>query len=228
MPDRPRFQIVRCFRAGLFLAFATLFFVPLFAAAATSEKPTADHRETLRNGKTTGNLKDGDSAPGFALRDAKGRLFTLDDQFAVTIDSQPATAVVIAFFQVHCPPCRRETEKLNRLTAVFQPLGVRFLMINLMEEPQQVERTIESWEIEFPVLYDRFASAARRYGVVDKRFIATVPTLFVIDNQKKIRLIEIGETAESKERIRRTLKALTRLERHDEKSFSQINPPTVR
>lgn len=119
-------------------------------------------------------------APGFSLEDLEERDQALADY--------RGKVVIVNFWAVWCPPCRKEMPSLERLNQHFQDRPVAILAINEGEDAGRIEPFL--WEMDpsptFTVLLDRDSAIPPRWGV------RGLPTSFVLDQQGQIVYRAVG------------------------------------
>lgn len=95
-------------------------------------------------------------------------------------------AVVINFWASWCEPCREEMPALQQLAARWKGRGLTVLTVAMGDSPRQVEDFL--WEIsaELPVVHDREQTTGRAWGV------RVLPTTFVIDARRRVRMKALG------------------------------------
>lgn len=119
-------------------------------------------------------------APDFTLKDMDENTHTLSDY--------RGRVVVINFWAVWCPPCRKEMPSLERLRQHFEDAAFAILAVNEGENTDRIQPFL--WELEpaptFTVLLDDKLTAAREWG------IRGLPTSFVVDKQGRIVYRAVG------------------------------------
>ena len=99
-----------------------------------------------------------EEAPVFATEDASGN--------RVESGSFRGRLVVLNFWATWCPPCRREMPSMERLYREFRGKGLEVVAMNFMETAEQVKAFAEEQKLSYPMLLDRQADIAERYGVM--------------------------------------------------------------
>ncbi len=97
-------------------------------------------------------------APGFITEDAAGN--------RVDFTSFRGRLVVLNFWATWCPPCRLEMPAMERLYQEFRGKGLAMVAVNFMESPELVRAFAEEQQLTYPMLLDRQAEIAERYGVM--------------------------------------------------------------
>ena len=102
----------------------------------------------------------------------------------------PARALVLDFAASYCEPCKRELPALDALAARYRGRGVVWAVV-LIDRDDAGRDAMRTWMVDVlafahPVLADRFALLARRYGVNE------LPHLVLIDGGGTVRWIRAG------------------------------------
>lgn len=119
-------------------------------------------------------ISPGEKARSFKYPDLDNRSINLEDYLGKKL-------VLLNFFATWCGRCNWETPVLVKLYSEYQPRGVEFIRINVMEKKEKVEDFKKSHGMTFPVLADESAEVSRLYG------IKYVPANILIDKQGQIR-----------------------------------------
>ena len=139
------------------------------------------------------NLKVGEPAPTFILKDLNGNNVYLRD-FCGELRKKEATShvVIISFFATWCAPCRHEIPVLQKFYSDFKKEGIKIFLVAVGEKRKKVLSFVSAKEITLPVLLDIYATTAKNYGVADHLGRATLPQIFIIDRKGKIAYIKKG------------------------------------
>jgi peroxiredoxin len=156
----------------------------------------------------------GDFAPDFTLSTLSGSPLAL----AQYTGERP---VLLVFWSFFCFPCQKEIPEIAEFARQLGPEKLAVIGICL-DGPEYAERVVPFCRdkgITFPMVYDKeteeYFETAERYGVVG------TPTLFLIDAQRRVRLIHLGRL--DPEMLAGAVKAAR------EQSFcSEITKPPVR
>lgn len=108
------------------------------------------------------------------LYDLKGREVRLSDY--------RGKPVILCFWTTWCPYCRKEIQKLNKISSELDSSGIELLAINVSERESKVARFLKSNPVNFPVLLDKDGDCALSYGVIG------IPSYLLIDRQGRVRL----------------------------------------
>lgn len=107
---------------------------------------------------------------------------------AVALAAQRGDAVLVHFFATWCEPCREELPALDRLSKRGGS-SLKVLTISVGEPGLRVQRFLEATALGLPVLLDRDRAVSKAWKV------ATLPTTFVLDSERKPRLVVEGDYA---------------------------------
>jgi thiol-disulfide isomerase/thioredoxin len=140
-------------------------------------------------------LKTGDLAPTFFLRTLEGENFFLSKE--IKSDSP----IILAFYATWCVPCRQEIPALEKMMADPALKNVRLYYVNVgglmaadeggdvvkqREETEKVIRHRDRFNMTHPILMDRYAVTAQKFGA------ESLPTLVVIGGDGKIKYLHHG------------------------------------
>lgn len=117
-------------------------------------------------------------APLFTLRDPKGIEYALEDL--------RGQVVLVNFWATWCEPCRAEMPELDALAHEYRDAGFRVLAVNVLEEPDAIQRFGEELGLGLPLLVDRSGEVYKAYNVQG------LPTSYLIDAEGMIRDVRIG------------------------------------
>ena len=108
--------------------------------------------------------------------------------------------VVLNVWGSWCAPCRTEAPVLRSVSASYAGRGVRFLGINVKDNPAAARSFERRYGIEYPSLDDRSGQASR--ALAEHLPAATVPATLVLDPTGRVAARVLGAVEES------TLRAL--------------------
>jgi len=182
---------MRLHRIILVLA-AVLVAVLSFAGCVTitGEKPTTETPSIVGPAPTTPSPDStkpetsaprvGRMAPGFDLDNLGGQ--------SVSLASLRGQYVMLNFWATWCGPCRFEMPFMQEIyeNPEWSARDVVIVAVNIEESAAQVEEFLAEFGLDFMVLLDSNARAARAYN------ISGIPTTFFIDRDGIIRDIRIG------------------------------------
>lgn len=122
----------------------------------------------------------GRPAPPFTLSDLEGRPVSLADN--------NGKVVLLNFWATWCEPCKKEMPEIQAAYEQYKGQGFVVLAVNFGENPDPTASFVHHGRLTFPVLLDRKASVAERYGVTN------LPATFFIDPEGIIRERVFGGT----------------------------------
>ncbi len=135
-----------------------------------------------------------EEAPGFSTEDAAGN--------PVDFASFRGKLVVLNFWATWCPPCRLEMPSMERLYREFRDRGLEVVTVNFMELGQQVRAFAEEQKLTYPMLLDKDAEIAGRYGVM------RLPVTVLVGREGEVIAKAIGFKDWYKDDIRELVAAL--------------------
>ncbi len=140
-------------------------------------------------------LKYGDPTPTAFLRSLEGENFFLSKE--IRADSP----IILAFYATWCVPCRQEIPALEKMMTNPKLSDVRLYYVNVgglmaadkagdvvkqREETEKVKRHKAKFNMTHPILMDRYAKTAQKFGA------ESLPTLVVIGGDGRIRYLHHG------------------------------------
>ena len=140
-------------------------------------------------------LEVGDPAPTFFLRTLEGENFFLSKEV------KPESPIILAFYATWCIPCRQEIPALEKMMSDPAMSNVRLYYVNVgglmaageggdvvkqREETDKVQRHKERFKMTHPILMDRYALTAQKFGA------ESLPTLVVIGGDGTIKYLHHG------------------------------------
>lgn len=139
-------------------------------------------------GSIHAELKIGDPAPTFFVRDIEEKNFFFSDTLKL------GKPTVISFFATWCGPCRAEMPQLDTLSQKLT--DVNFYLVNvsglvqgkkkIKEDPILVKKMVDDLKVDLQILMDKYGKVAEKYGV------KSLPRLVVIDKESKIHHVHDG------------------------------------
>ena len=149
-------------------------------------------------------LKVGDDAPTFFVRDLQEKSFFFSDTLKV------GNPIVLSFFATWCVPCRAEMPELDTLSQSYK--DVNFYLINvsgltqgntkMKEDPEKVKMMVDKLGVNLKVLMDKYGKVAENYGV------KSLPRLVLIDQKRKVHYIHDGYEAGDEDKLKEVLDKL--------------------
>ena len=125
-------------------------------------------------------LPAGVKAPEFALTTTSGRPVTLSE----LTKRGPA---VLAFFKVSCPTCQYAFPYIERLFQAHKSGPVSFLAIS-QNNAAETQAFVKQYGVTFPVAIDD----PQRYIVSNAYKLTNVPTIYLVDRDRKIQVSSVG------------------------------------
>lgn len=126
----------------------------------------------------------GGPAPQFTLNDLEGRPVSLTDY--------SGKVVLLNFWATWCEPSRKEMPEIQEAYERYKSQGFVVLAVNFGENLDPAISFVHHGRLTFPVLLDRKAGVAERYGVIN------LPVTFFIDPKGIIRERVFGGTLTAK------------------------------
>jgi len=142
-----------------------------------------------------GNVKVGQPAPDFSLRDLSDRPVTL----ASYRGQKP---VLMDFWASWCGPCRMSMPGLQELQDKFKERGLEVLSINQGDAPDLVREFIGRKKYTFHVVLDRDGQVGSQYG------IRAIPAMVLVDKDGLVRWLRVGYSEHETE-LQKLLEILT-------------------
>ena len=149
--------------------------------------------------------KIGDQASSFYLKTLEGKDFFLRDycgELRPPVIKKKQHVVVLSFFATWCGPCKREIPHLEKIYKRYKSKDVKVVLIDVEEKPPKVSEFLKELQVDLPVLIDRYAAVKQRYG------IESLPTLFLIGKEGKIRDIRIGYKEGDEEEVEKEIQEI--------------------
>lgn len=140
-----------------------------------------------------GVLKPGAAAPSFRLRALDGAMVRLDELAYPGKEKAYAKKkpIFLDFFRTDCLPCRGAIPDLIKLHQRYQPEGIEFILIALLEEEDgrsKLERFLIESKVPFRVVVDEAEHFSKKY-LGDP---VTLPATFLIDENGIVRKTKYG------------------------------------
>lgn len=157
-----------------------------------SEKEREFREASLPKPKESNFFREGDALSPFRERDMKGNKYNLKEL--------AGKVVVLNFWFINCPPCRREIPELNEVVAKYKEnKDVVFLAIAL-DQKADLQDFLKTTPFDYNIVDDgRFT--AQKYG------INLFPTHVVVDRQGKILFHTSGFSSATLPWLRKSIEA---------------------
>jgi thiol-disulfide isomerase/thioredoxin len=138
-------------------------------------------------GTTVFSLGSRPKAPGVAGTTLTGSKFELS--------ADRGSVVVMNFWGSWCTPCREEAPALGALARYFAGTDVRFIGVDIRDDPASAEGFMRTFRIGYPSLNDPNDMIALDFsGTVPP---ASIPTTLVIDRSGRIAARIVGQASYS-------------------------------
>lgn len=100
----------------------------------------------------------------------------------VDLKAMRGRVVLVNFWAVWCPPCRKEMPSMNRLMAKMAGQPFTILGVNEGETPEEINAFLKQIPVNFPILLDAEGGQLKPWQVF------AFPTSYVVDKQGRLRL----------------------------------------
>ena len=111
------------------------------------------------------------------------------------LSTDRGSVVVMNFWGSWCTPCREEAAALSALARNFAGTGVRFVGVDIRDDPASAEAFMRTFRIDYPSLNDPNDEIALDFsGTVPP---AGIPTTLVIDRSGRIAARIVGQASYS-------------------------------
>ncbi|WP_251555440.1 thiol-disulfide oxidoreductase ResA [Neobacillus muris] len=124
-----------------------------------------------------------DPAPDFVLTDMQGNKHRLSDY--------RGQGVFLNFWGTWCPPCKKEMPYINNQYQQFKDEGVQVLSVDIQESELAVNKFIDRYQLDFPIMIDAEKEVMTAYDVDQ------LPATFLIDKNGKVVKYYTGELTEN-------------------------------
>ena len=102
------------------------------------------------------------------------------DGETVSLAGLGGKVVMLDFWSSWCPPCRREAPALAQVYREYEGRNIEFVGIAIWDDPQDVARYVERFELPYPNVLDEKGRIAINYGV------SGIPEKFFINPQGEL------------------------------------------
>jgi thiol-disulfide isomerase/thioredoxin len=101
---------------------------------------------------------------------------------SVDLGALRGKVVLVNFWAVWCPPCRKEMPSMNRLMSKLEGRPFTILGVNEGESPEEINAFLRQVPVNFPILLDRQGELLKSWRVF------AFPTSYVVDKRGNLRL----------------------------------------
>jgi cytochrome c biogenesis protein CcmG/thiol:disulfide interchange protein DsbE len=133
-------------------------------------------------------IADGHVAPAFTLKSLDGKEYAL----AKLLEKGP---VVVAFFKISCPVCQFTFPYLQRLAERYAGNSATVIAVS-QDDVRGTKEFTREYGVTFPVLLDEPG-----YPVSNAYGLSTVPTIFLIEPDGKVKISCMGFDKSDLEKI---------------------------
>jgi len=147
------------------------------------------------NNISAAELKVGDIAPDFEIKDINGKHVTLNK----ILSDRP---LILSFFGSWCDLCLKEIKDLSKIA---QEYNIDVYIVGLDKSKDKIDKFVKKNEINFPVLWDPSAEAlGEKYNLIRGAFLI-VPKLVIISPKGTIEYISESYSKEKEILLKKTL-----------------------
>lgn len=104
------------------------------------------------------------------------------DGGTLKLDGLRGKVVLVNFWAVWCPPCRKEMPSMARLAEKLAGRPFTLLGVNVGETPEEIRAFLKQVPVNFPIVLDGEGASLKAWNVF------AFPTSYVVDKQGRIRL----------------------------------------
>jgi len=119
----------------------------------------------------------------------------------LNLDSYRGKTIVLNFWGSWCDPCRAEAPALGTLARQLQPDGVRFVGVDIRDEPDSALAFMQNFNVSYPSLNDPNDEIALEFQSTVPP--SAIPTTLIIDRSGRIaaRIVGASTYAELKDLV---------------------------
>jgi len=111
----------------------------------------------------------------------------------LSLSAYRGSVVILNFWGSWCSPCRAEAPDLTALAANYSARGVRFLGVDIRDDPVSADAFVKSFRVPYPSLNDPSDELALAFrGTVPP---AAIPSTLVIDRRGRIAARILGSVS---------------------------------
>ena len=108
----------------------------------------------------------------------------------LSLASYQGDVVVLNFWGSWCAPCREEAPALGTVSGQFAPKGVRFVGVDIRDEPDSALAFMSNFRISYPSISDPGDLIALQFRATDPP--SAIPSTIIIDRSGRIAARIIG------------------------------------
>jgi thiol-disulfide isomerase/thioredoxin len=102
----------------------------------------------------------------------------------LSLASYRGDTIVLNFWGSWCAPCRAEAPALGQLARKLAPKGVRFVGVDIRDQPDSAEAFMQTFNVDYPSLNDPGDEIALEFHSTVPP--AAIPTTLIIDRSGRI------------------------------------------
>jgi len=110
--------------------------------------------------------------------------------------------IVLDFWAVWCPPCRKGLPVIAEIAETYADRGVAVYAVNLGDDPKQIQAFLRESGISVPVALDMLGHASELYQV------QSIPQTVIIGRDGDVEQVHVGIPSGFKRSLAQTLDAL--------------------
>jgi thiol-disulfide isomerase/thioredoxin len=111
----------------------------------------------------------------------------------LNLDTYRGKTIVLNFWGSWCDPCRAEAPALGTLARQLQPDGVRFVGVDIRDEPDSALAFMQNFNVSYPSLNDPNDQIALEFQSTVPP--AAIPTTLIIDRSGRIAARIVGSSS---------------------------------
>jgi thiol-disulfide isomerase/thioredoxin len=112
---------------------------------------------------------------------------------------QSTNVALLDFWATWCGPCRQIMPALADVAREYAGRGVRYVAVNLREEPEVIRRYLATAKLDIDVALDKDGRVANAFQV------GGIPTMVIVDRSNIIRKVHVGASPAIGDEMRRAL-----------------------
>ena len=116
------------------------------------------------------------------MRPAPAMMLPVLDAASMDLKQLHGKVVLVNFWAVWCPPCRKEMPSMTRLMTKLSGKPFAILGVNEGESPEEIRAFLKQVPVNFPILLDTEGAYLKPWQVF------AFPTSYVVDKQGRLRL----------------------------------------
>ncbi|TQL47419.1 thiol-disulfide isomerase/thioredoxin [Homoserinimonas aerilata] len=177
-------------RKRTFMAVVGLLTVALFVSACSSG-PTGDTVAGMSSTYTSSDKTVSEYAPADRGEPVEFE-GTTDTGIVVSNEDYAGQVLVVNFWYAACGPCRAEAPDLRELHEEYQDKGVKFLGVNVYDEPETALAFARKYGITYPSVIDKDDGDVR-LAFAGHAPPSAVPTTLVLDKAGRVAARFVGQ-----------------------------------